>query len=201
MTSQAIVVMAPQPANLGDHTTSIFLAGITTSTGEPDWRQALTDALNNYPVTILNPNRPDWDSTWREDFSDKRWVEQVSWELDMQEAADIVVFMFHEATEAPISLMELGLAVRTKPVIVWCKVVEHARGTQRSFDRNVRPQIEMTKTPETPPGGDLLIPNKSNWTAAGDCDPSRVTLISTRYLLSPVAWSIIRRRKEGPVVN
>ncbi|CEI66062.1 unnamed protein product [Fusarium venenatum] len=118
MTSQAIVVMAPQPANLGDHTTSIFLAGITTSTGEPDWRQALTDALNNYPVTILNPNRPDWDSTWREDFSDKRWVEQVSWELDMQEAADIVVFMFHEATEAPISLMELGLAVRTKPVIV-----------------------------------------------------------------------------------
>jgi hypothetical protein len=98
--------------------TSIFLAGITTSTEGPDWRQALTDALINYPVTIFNPNRPDWDSTWREDFSDKRWAEQVSWELDMQEAADMLVFMFHRATEAPISLMELGLAVRTKPVIV-----------------------------------------------------------------------------------
>ncbi|RGP71301.1 hypothetical protein FSPOR_3422 [Fusarium sporotrichioides] len=118
MASQAMVVMAPQPANLSDRTTSVFLAGITTSTGDTDWRQAFTDALINYPITILNPNRPDWDSTWREDFSDKRWVEQVSWELDMQEAANIIVFMFHEATEAPISLMELGLAVRTKPVIV-----------------------------------------------------------------------------------
>ncbi|CAF3511095.1 unnamed protein product [Fusarium graminearum] len=118
MTSQAIVVMAPQSPNLGSQVASVFLAGTTTSTGNPDWRQVVTGALANYPITILNPNRPDWDSTWREDFSDNRWVEQVSWELDMQEAADIIVFMLHEVTEAPISLMELGLAVRTKSVIV-----------------------------------------------------------------------------------
>jgi hypothetical protein len=36
----------------------------------------------------------------------------------MQEAEDIVVLMFHEATEALISVIELGLAVRTKSVII-----------------------------------------------------------------------------------
>ncbi|QPC76684.1 hypothetical protein HYE68_007436 [Fusarium pseudograminearum] len=135
MTSQAIVVMAPQTANFRNKIASIFLAGITTNTKEPDWRQSITDALSNYPVTILNPYRPDWDSTWREDFSDKRWAGQVSWELDMQEAADIIVFMFHQATEAPISLMELGLAVRTKSVIVCAHPDYRKRGNVEAVCR------------------------------------------------------------------
>ncbi|KAF5983717.1 hypothetical protein FCOIX_3065 [Fusarium coicis] len=114
MKRYAKVFMAPRKPDPGDETVSIFLAGITTSTGEPDWREILTNDLMNHRVTILNPNRPDWDSTWKEDFSDKRWEEQVWWELDMQEAADIIVFMFHPSTDAPISLMELGLAVKAK---------------------------------------------------------------------------------------
>ncbi|KAL6921036.1 hypothetical protein FSHL1_005008 [Fusarium sambucinum] len=144
MTSQAIVVMAPQPTNLSEQITSIFLAGVTTSTGEPDWRQALTDALNSYPIAILNPNRPDWDSTWREDFSDNRWVEQVSWELNMQETADIVVFMFHKATEAPISLMELGLAVRTKSVIVCAHPDYRKRGNVDAVCRRFNAKLLST---------------------------------------------------------
>ncbi|WZH47346.1 uncharacterized protein QYS62_008490 [Fusarium acuminatum] len=118
MISHARIVMAPQRPDLDMQKTSIFLAGITTNTGEPDWRETLTNALQDRPVTILNPNRPDWDSTWKESFSDSRWEEQIRWELDMQETANILVFMFHRATEAPISLMELGLAVKTKKVIV-----------------------------------------------------------------------------------
>ncbi|KAF5723024.1 hypothetical protein FMUND_2381 [Fusarium mundagurra] len=114
MERYAKVFMAPHKPDPADKTVSIFLAGITSSTGEPDWREVLTNDLMNHRVTILNPNRPDWDSTWKEDFSDKRWEEQVWWELDMQEAADIIVFMFHPSTDAPISLMELGLAVKSK---------------------------------------------------------------------------------------
>ncbi|KAF5701267.1 hypothetical protein FGLOB1_10328 [Fusarium globosum] len=114
MERYAKVFMAPRKPDPGDKGVSIFLAGITTSTGEPDWREVLTNDLMNHQVTIMNPDRPDWDSTWKEDFSDKRWEEQVWWELDMQEAADIIVFMFHPSTDAPISLMELGLAVKSK---------------------------------------------------------------------------------------
>ncbi|KAG4274992.1 hypothetical protein FPRO04_09000 [Fusarium proliferatum] len=114
MERYAKVFMAPRKPDPGDKGVSIFLAGITTSTGEPDWREVLTNDLMNHQVTIMNPDRPDWDSTWKEDFSDKRWEKQVWWELDMQEAADIIVFMFHPSTDAPISLMELGLAVKSK---------------------------------------------------------------------------------------
>ncbi|KAM5341559.1 hypothetical protein ACJ41O_014590 [Fusarium nematophilum] len=118
MASQARIIMAPnRPTPDDSKNTSIFLAGTTTTTST-DWRETLTQALASHPVTIFNPQRDDWDSTWKEDFSDKRWAEQVWWELDMQEAADIVVFFFHGATDAPVSLLELGLGVRSGRAIV-----------------------------------------------------------------------------------
>ncbi|KFA64339.1 hypothetical protein S40285_02961 [Stachybotrys chlorohalonatus IBT 40285] len=114
------IVQAPaRPQLVGKR--SIFLAGTTAPTGEPDWRQTLTDALRHLPVTALNPYRTDWDSTWKEDFSDSRWADQVQWELDMQETADIVVFFFHGATPAPISMLEFGLCARLGKAIVCAK--------------------------------------------------------------------------------
>ncbi|SPJ75413.1 uncharacterized protein FTOL_05144 [Fusarium torulosum] len=145
MTSQAQIVMAPQRPDLDAPKPSIFLAGITTNTGEPDWRETLTNALRDRPVTILNPNRPDWDGTWKEDFSDSRWEEQVRWELDMQEAADIIVFMFHRATEAPISLMELGLAVKTKKVIVCAHDDYKKRGNVEAVCSRYGAQLTSTE--------------------------------------------------------
>lgn len=119
MLAQARIVMAPhRPPPDDQKNTSIFLAGPTTPTDEPDWRETITQALSAYPVTIFNPNRKDWDSTWKEDFADKRWEEQVWWENDMREAADIIVFFFHWSTDAPVSLLELGLSARSGKAIV-----------------------------------------------------------------------------------
>lgn len=42
---------------------SVFLAGTTTVIGDSNWRQRLSKSLSKYPITIFNPNRPDWDST------------------------------------------------------------------------------------------------------------------------------------------
>lgn len=116
MASKAQVIMAPNRPTLTNNP-SIFLAGTTSKTGEPDWRETLTQALAEYAITIFNPKRDDWDSTWREDFSDERWAEQVQWELDMQEAADIVVVFFHGVSPAPISLLEFGLCARSGKAI------------------------------------------------------------------------------------
>ncbi|KID74961.1 Nephrocystin-3 [Metarhizium brunneum] len=62
-------------------------------------------------VPIFNPNRPDWDSTWREDINFAPYREQVLWELDKQVAADLVVYL-PPATLAPISLLEFGLSAQ-----------------------------------------------------------------------------------------
>lgn len=49
------------------------------------------------------------------------WVEQVNWELNGIENADIVVVYFGAEAKAPISLLELGLAAKTKSCVVCVK--------------------------------------------------------------------------------
>jgi len=44
----------------------------------------------------------------------------VTWELDMQEAADVVVVYFHPDTQAPVSLLELGLRTPRQKALVVC---------------------------------------------------------------------------------
>ncbi|KAI1656430.1 hypothetical protein F4813DRAFT_135134 [Daldinia decipiens] len=122
------IILAPSRV---DHNgiMSIFLAGTTTKTDDTrDWREVLTESLADLPLTIINPYRLDWDSSWREDITCEPFREQVEWELDMQEKAHIVVIFFHPVTEAPISLLELGLCARAKKAIVVCPEGYKKRG-------------------------------------------------------------------------
>ncbi|KAI1768654.1 hypothetical protein GGR53DRAFT_384825 [Hypoxylon sp. FL1150] len=107
---------------------TVFLAGTTTPTADRDWREILIESLADQPVTVINPYRSDWDSTWREEITCQPFREQVQWELDMQGSADIIVFYFHPSTDAPISLLELGLAAGTKKPIVVCPEGYKKRG-------------------------------------------------------------------------
>ncbi|KXH44219.1 hypothetical protein CNYM01_08547 [Colletotrichum nymphaeae SA-01] len=105
---------------------TIFLAGTTS---KRDWRKDVANSLAHLPVVIFDPFRPDWDSTWKEDVSDERFSNQVKWELDMQERADIIIVYFEPETEGHISLLELGLCARSKgKVIVACPEGYKKRG-------------------------------------------------------------------------
>jgi hypothetical protein len=103
------VIRAPQRLP-PQHNKSIFLAGTTDS----NWREHLIGDLKEYPLTIYEPFRKDWDSTWKEDISDERFTTQVQWELEMQEKADLVIVFFSAEAKAPVSLIELGLCARAK---------------------------------------------------------------------------------------
>ncbi len=103
--------------------------------------------LSEAGITIYNPHRADWDSTWREDVNFAPYREQVDWELDKQEKADVVVVYFHPATQAPISLLELGLCARTPgKAIVFCPEGYWKRGNVqivcRKFDIEMVGSIE-----------------------------------------------------------
>lgn len=115
MNPKAIQVCAPKQPTEPDRP-SIFLAGTITP-----WREMLASHLSQYRINLLNPLRPDWDSSWREDYSDPRWAQQVEWELSMQEAADIIVVYFGDVGLSPISMLEFGLAARTGKAIVCAK--------------------------------------------------------------------------------
>ena len=54
----------------------------------------------------------DWDPSWSEDPSDAVFSEQVNWELEGMENADVIAVFLGKEAKAPISLMELGLWAR-----------------------------------------------------------------------------------------
>jgi hypothetical protein len=117
---QSRIILAPQPYTPPQGQICVFLAGSIDQGRATTWQTLLGETLSAHPITILNPRRPDWDSSWVMDISDPQFREQVEWELDMLEAADVVALYLAPDSQAPISLLELGLFARTGKVIVGC---------------------------------------------------------------------------------
>jgi hypothetical protein len=113
------VVYAPN-RNLNGPRPRIFLAGSIEMGKAEDWQAVVTTSLKDLQCTVLNPRRPDWDSSWTQEMSNPQFREQVEWELSRLEIANIIVMYFAPGTMSPISLMELGLHVASGKVIVCC---------------------------------------------------------------------------------
>jgi len=114
-------VHAPQPlpTDLSAPQRSIFLSGSIDQGKAVDW-QSLTTSLSSHALTILNPRRPDWDSTWTQDPAFAPFREQIEWELAMMEHADVIAVYFAKDSLAPITLMELGLFAKSGKCVVAC---------------------------------------------------------------------------------
>jgi hypothetical protein len=98
---------------------TIFLSGYID---QPlaTWQAALSTSLSHLPITILNPHRPDWDSSWLELLSFPLFKEQVTWELDEMEKADVIAICFGVNAQGTITLMELGLFANSGKCVVAC---------------------------------------------------------------------------------
>lgn len=106
----ATVLKAPQHYIQEDEM-SIFLGGSIDMGAAENWQERLTKDLSVYnDIVILNPRRDDWDSSWIQDPTPgTQFHQQVSWELDCQEKADVNIYYFTADSKAPITLLELGL--------------------------------------------------------------------------------------------
>ena len=99
---------------------SIFLAGSIEMGLAEEWQNKVIEALSKFDIDILNPRRVDWDSSWEQSIDNKPFLEQVTWELDNLEQADLILFYFAENTKSPVSLLELGRFSTTGKVICCC---------------------------------------------------------------------------------
>ena len=113
------VFKAPQDTG-GAGARSVFLAGSIDMGSAVDWQAEMTSALEDLPVSVFNPRRDDWDSSWVQDISDPQFNEQVTWELDHMDRATVIAVYFDPNGKAPITLMELGLHAREGKVVVCC---------------------------------------------------------------------------------
>ncbi len=92
----------------------IFLAGSIDSQVQTNWRKRVTGKLegSNY---ILDPTNRKHD-----ELNDVQMKKHIEWELDALSMADKIVLNFLPKGMSPISLVELGLYVATKKLIVVC---------------------------------------------------------------------------------
>jgi hypothetical protein len=99
---------------------TVFLAGSIEMGSAPNWQAELIAALAPRELTILDPRRAEWDASWRQSIDEPKFREQVEWELEGLERADVIAMWFVPETKAPITLLELGLFARGGKVVVGC---------------------------------------------------------------------------------
>jgi hypothetical protein len=102
------------------HRLSVFLAGSIEMGKAEDWQVRIETELKDYPITIFNPRRDDWDSSWEQKSTNPQFNYQVNWEMNSLEEASIIFMYFSPETKSPISLLELGLHAEDQNMIVCC---------------------------------------------------------------------------------
>ena len=118
----------PNPTNIDRVDLRVFAGGSIEMDTAEEWQPHLAKLLRNAekpqirPISMLNPRRKDWDSSWKQSIDDENFLAQVTWELDEIEEADVVILYFQSGTKSPISLLELGLCAGLFPekLIVIC---------------------------------------------------------------------------------
>ncbi len=124
----ARILKPPTPIDLAADERSVFLAGSIEMGRAEDWQTMVEQALADLPIAILNPRRDAWDASWEQSISNPLFREQVEWELTGLEQTSVVAMYFAPTTQAPITLLELGLVSRSDKLVVCCPAGYWRRG-------------------------------------------------------------------------
>jgi hypothetical protein len=106
------LIKAPEPIPDDVPRPWIFLAGSIEMGEAENWQAQIENTLEN--CTVLNPRRDDWNKDWVQCIENDMFREQVEWELDGLDNADLIVMYFDPSTKSPITLLELGLQAHRK---------------------------------------------------------------------------------------
>lgn len=117
-----IEIKAPDDYSSFTGRKSIFLAGSIEMGKAENWQERIVAALRHLDVLILNPRRTHWNAAWDQSIDNPDFKQQVEWELDALDSADMVIMYFAPETRSPITLLELGIHVAANPkkLVVCC---------------------------------------------------------------------------------
>jgi hypothetical protein len=99
---------------------SIFLGGSIEMGKAIDWQTNWAMRYSGEGFNVFNPRRLDWDSSWEQSIETPQFFQQVTWELQALDTADIIILYFQPGTQSPISLLELGLYASSGKLLVCC---------------------------------------------------------------------------------
>jgi hypothetical protein len=116
--------LTPSRNKLSYSNYTLFLAGSIDMGAATEWQKQVIDGLADKDIVIYNPRRNDWDSSWVQSPENAQFYQQVTWELDHMDKADIICYVFDPNGKAPITLLELGLHAADhnewKEIVVCC---------------------------------------------------------------------------------
>ena len=140
----------PNPLPPTFHKPVVFLAGsIAMGLAEP-WQERAWTRLATHDLHVLNPRRDAWKSEWGTSDADPIFRAQVEWELNGLRRADWVLMYFAPDTQAPITLLELGLTAASGKVRVACPKTFWRSGNVavvcRHFDLPLFPDLDSLLT-------------------------------------------------------
>lgn len=91
-----------------------FLAGSIDFKESTSWRNTVINGSSKNTI-FLDPTREDHDS-----LGNQEMINHIHWELEALELADIIILKFLPEAKSPISLVELGLYMKSNKLIVVC---------------------------------------------------------------------------------
>lgn len=117
-----IEVKAPDDYSAIQGMKTIFLAGTIEMGKAENWQERLAAALRHMDVLLLNPRRANWNAAWEQSIENPAFRQQVEWELDALDHADLVIMYFVPETRSPVTMLELGIHAANNPekLIVCC---------------------------------------------------------------------------------
>lgn len=111
----------PHNIALRDHSKkSVFLAGSIEMGVSENWQEKAEKFLFHAGYNVFNPRRDNWDSSWEQNFQNPQFYQQVNWELDALEKADLIILYLSPETKSPISLLEMGIHIKSGKLHVVC---------------------------------------------------------------------------------
>lgn len=111
----------PEQIDFSKRKFKIFLAGTIDMGSSVDWQSQFIKSLDkSYNIDFYNPRRVEWNAGWKQSFESPEFFQQVTWELDAMNKADLIIMNLLGDSKSPISLLELGLHANSKKILVCC---------------------------------------------------------------------------------
>jgi hypothetical protein len=99
---------------------SVFTAGSIEMGQAVQWQQLMANCLRYLPITVLNHRCGNWDPSDVPKAGNAGFKDQVEWELEALEKANVICFFFDVTTQSPVTMLELGLWAASRKIVVCC---------------------------------------------------------------------------------
>lgn len=117
-----MIITAPDVLQFRENDFCVFLGGTIDNGSSDDWQKVACDELERRcpGIVLFNPRRPEWKQTTDQTTNNPDLVMQINWELDALTVADVILMYLAPGSASPISLLELGLFLRSGSKLVVC---------------------------------------------------------------------------------